>query len=46
MQGAYENQRGVEVPDVTLDVDGIVRHRLPLVHCIEIGTDVVAPGGL
>ena len=46
MQGAYENQRGVEIFDVPLDVVGIVRRRLPLVHCIEIGTDVIVPGEL
>jgi len=44
--GTYENQGGVQILIVLLHVFGIVLHRLPLVHGIEIDLRVIVLDGL
>ena len=43
---AHENQGGIEVLVVLLDVVGVVLGRLPLVHCVEVKTRIVVLDGL
>jgi hypothetical protein len=42
----YENQGGIEVLVVLLDVVRVILGRLPLVHRVEIETGVVVLDGL
>ena len=42
----HEDQGGVQVLVIFLDVVGIVLHRLSLVHCIEIEAGIVGLDGL
>ena len=43
---AHENQGGIEVFVVLLDIIGVVFCRLFLVHCVEIETSVIVLNGL
>ena len=42
----YENQGGIEVLIVLLDIVCVILGRLPLVHSVEVGAGVVGLDGL